>query len=57
MNFTALTGKTDYKIFITAECVLPYIPRVRLSDNQIRIVEGTTPENLNLIDTKEDIVD
>ena len=33
LEFRLLSEKTDYEIFVTAECVLPYEPRARLLDS------------------------
>ena len=55
MDFTLLEGEKNYTIFVTAECVLPYEPRVRLDDSQIAKKEVETHKNLNLWDTQDDI--
>jgi hypothetical protein len=33
LEFRLLSEKTDYEIFVTAECVLPYEPRAQLLDS------------------------
>lgn len=48
MEFTILEPNTEYKIFVSAESVVPYKPRQRISDNNVRSITIKTAENLNL---------
>ena len=38
LNFTLLEGKKKYKVYVTAESVVPYTPRIRLSDSQTKFI-------------------
>jgi len=49
MTFTLLNDNTSYTIFVTAECLLPFQPRLSLDNNQILSQKVTTQVNLNLM--------
>lgn len=48
LGFTLLKADTNYRVFVTAECVVPYKPRQRIPDEAVRSVEVKTGVNLNL---------
>lgn len=48
LNFTLLTDNSSYTIFISATCVLPFVPRLSLSDSEVMSISAQTKINLNL---------
>lgn len=48
LTFTLLDDNSTYTVYITAECVLPFTPRIRLSDAEVLSVVIATKLNLNL---------
>lgn len=52
-SFTLLSDETNYTIFVSAQCVLPYTPRVQLGDNETLSLNVTTQVNLNLMKNQD----
>ena len=57
LTFTLLSDSTNYTVFFTAECVLPYEPRIRIEDDEVRQVNFKTRKNLNLMNAEENVVE
>ena len=55
LNFTLLQGQKDYVVFVTAECPLPYNPRIRIADSNVARQDVTTPRDLTLFTTKDEV--
>ena len=49
MTFTLLDGESNYSIFITAECILPYVPKLKLEDANVKKIDVRTPKNYNFV--------
>ena len=56
ITFTLLTDNTTYQIFVSAECPLPFEPRLALADNQVLTTTITTQLNPNLIRNQEQAI-
>lgn len=56
LTFSLLNDNTTYSIYISAECVLPFQPRLRLDDSAILSAQVTTPLNLNLMKNSDKAV-
>lgn len=52
LEFTLLKSNTDYKVFAAAESVVPYQPRQRIPDNDVKQISLKTGQNLNLKDSE-----
>lgn len=57
IKFTLLSDNTTYTVFVTAECVLPFTPRLSLSDSEVMSKVVTTQVNINLMKNKEHAVE
>lgn len=49
LSFTLLNDNTNYTVFVSAECVLPFTPRLALNDSEVLELQVTTKVNLNLM--------
>lgn len=56
LEFTLLQSDTSYKVYVTAESLVPYEPRQRMPDTEVRSILIKTGQNLNLKDSEELIV-
>lgn len=52
-----LNGNTSYVVHISAECVLPYSPRLAMTDSEVVHLPITTYPNLNLHSSSKQLVD
>lgn len=57
LTFTLLTDNTYYTVFVSASCVLPFVPRVSLSDSEVVSVSTKTMPNLSLKKNQGQVVD
>ena len=57
LEFTLLVPNTSYIIFVSAEGVVPYTPRLQLPDAQVQRKEVQTGVNMNLMDSRETIIE
>lgn len=57
ITFTLLDGETNYSIFITAECILPYVPKLKLEDANVKRIDVTTHKNYNFVQNQEGLVE
>lgn len=51
-----MDADTDYKVYVTAECVVPYEPRQRIPDSSVQSVAVKTGQNLNLKGNQDTVV-
>lgn len=56
LNFTLLKDNTQYTIFVSAECVLPFTPRLAFSDSEVLSLPVQTKVNLNLMKNADQAV-
>jgi hypothetical protein len=56
-TFNKLNGNTSYTIHISAECVLPYTPRIAMTDSEVVHLPINTFPNLNLHKSSTQMVD
>jgi hypothetical protein len=56
LSFTLLNDNSSYTVFISAECVLPFKPRLALGDSEVLSVGLQTKVNLNLMKNEKDAV-
>lgn len=57
LTFTLLSDNTYYIVFISASCVLPFVPRLSLSDNEVVSVSTKTMLNLSLKKNQGQVID
>ena len=57
LEFTLLNPNTSYSIFVSAEGVVPYSPRLQLPDAQVQRKDVRTAVNMNLMNSKTTILD
>lgn len=53
LTFTLLSDNTSYTVFVSAECVLPFQPRLAFADTEVYAVPAQTKLNLNLMKNKD----
>lgn len=56
LEFTLLSSDTDYSIFVSAESVVPYNPRLRVPNEDVEQKDVKTGMNLNLMNSEESIL-
>lgn len=56
ITFRLLDDNSTYQISVSAECPLPYSPRLALSNSQVLKTSFLTPLNPNLIRNKEEAI-
>jgi hypothetical protein len=57
LTFTLLNDNSSYTVFISAECVLPFTPRLAFSNSDVLSVQVQTKVNLNLMRNSERAVE
>lgn len=57
LTFTLLSDNTSYTVFISASCVLPFVPRLSLSDSEVVSVSVKTMLNLSLKKNQGQVID
>lgn len=55
LTFTQLVENTNYAIYVTASCVIPFKPALLLSDSEVASIQARTEVDLNLM-KNEDLV-
>jgi hypothetical protein len=56
LTFTLLKENTSYTVFISAECVLPFTPRLAFNNTDVISVQAQTQLNLNLMKNEKQVV-
>lgn len=56
LEFSLLESNKEYKVYVAAESVVPYQPREKTADADVKFVSVKTGENLNLKDSEETVV-
>lgn len=56
LKFSKLNGNVSYVVHISAESVLPYTPRLSMTDSEVVHLPLTTMPNLNLRSSQQNIV-
>lgn len=56
LTFNRLNGNTSHIIHISAECVLPYNPRLAMTDSEVLHIPIKTVANLNLRNGQTELI-
>ena len=57
LTFNLLADNSSYTVFISASCVLPFVPRLSLSDDEVVSVSVKTMLNLSLKKNQGQVID
>jgi hypothetical protein len=57
LQFKKLNGNVSYVVHISAESILPYTPRLAMTDSEVVHINVTTMPNLNLRNSQQRIVE
>lgn len=52
LSFSLLKSDTNYSLFVSAESVVPYKPRLRIPDSDVERMDVRTGSNLNLMNSE-----
>lgn len=56
ITFNLLTDNSTFYISVSAECPLPYAPRLALADSNVLTASFSTPMNPNLMKNQQNVV-